>query len=135
MKIKKTLFFLMLVLAGATGFADNITLMNQTSYPNKKQNSRMVIQWATSTKEVQEANQAITSKTQLNPNSMQALNQTGKINMSVPKGSEYFRVLVWSTSTNGPDLLTNWVQVVPNKTYKLDNDYLVPAVLMAGTGC
>lgn len=48
---------------------------------------------------------------------------------------EYFRVLVWSDGKSEPDLLTNGVDVVPNKTYTVRDDLLVPAVLMAGTGC
>lgn len=133
MKLKKTMFFLSLLALSTTGFAENVVLMNQTSYPNK--GSKMMVQWASTTKDVQAGNQAITNGSKLNASTMQMLTQTGKVNVNLPNNAEYFRVLVWSKAGDSPDLLTNWVQIVPNKTYNLDSDHLVPAVLMAGTGC
>ena len=133
MKIKKLLFLLALLFLSATGFAENVVLMNKSSYPSK--GSKMMVQWASTTKEVQEGNQAITNGSKLNASTMQMLTQAGKVNVNLPKNAEYFRVLVWSKAGDSPDLLTNWVQIVPNKTYQLDSDHLVPAVLMAGTGC
>jgi hypothetical protein len=34
-----------------------------------------------------------------------------------------------------PDYTTNWIDITPDKTYTLGNDYLIPVVLMAGSGC
>lgn len=130
MKIK--LFFLALLIT-ATGFAENLVLENQTSYPIKT--SRMVIQWASTAKEVEEGNTALMYGLKLNPASLQELTQAGKVSLSIPQKAEYFRVLVWSKGEGDPDLHTNWVEVVPTKTYTLKAEHLVPSVLMLGTGC
>jgi hypothetical protein len=63
------------------------------------------------------------------------LSHTGQINLKVPGQASYFRILAWTKGTGEPNLLTNWVEVVPNKTYNLESSHLVPAVLMHGTGC
>ncbi len=123
---KKILFFLTLI---AAGFADNIVLENQTS------KSKIMVQWASTAKEVDDDNKAILNGDKPNPSTLQLLTKTGKVNVSIPKNAEYFRVLAWSKDQEDPDLLTNWVDVVPNKTYTLQADHLVPLVLMAGTGC
>ena len=133
--MKKILFFLSLLVVGATGFAENIVLMNQTGYPSKNQQSKIAVQWANSAKEVTDANNAVISGSKLNPDTMQAVTQTGKMKLNVPAKAEYFRVLAWSKAEGEPNLVTNWVEVVPNKTYTVKADHLVPAVLMAGTGC
>ncbi len=127
---KIVLFFL---LAISTSFAQDLVLHNETSYPIQK--SKIGIQWATSAKEIEESNQAITAGTKLNPDTIQLLSQSGKVHLTVPKKAEYFRLLVWSTGEGEPDLLTNWVDIVPNKTYTLKPDHLFPSVLMAGIGC
>ena len=132
---KIALFFLSLLVVATTAFADNLVLENQTSYPVKNQKSKMAIQWATSAKEVDAANNAVINGTKLNPKTLQVLTQTGKVNLNIPSKAEYFRVLVWSKGEGEPDLLTNWVDIVPNKTYTLKADHLVPSVLMSGTGC
>ena len=72
---------------------------------------------------------------QLNPQTLQVLTRSGTIQLSVPKKAEYFRVVAWSKGEGEPDLLTNWVDIVPNKVYTLQTDHLVPTVLMIGTGC
>ncbi len=131
--MKKIILFFLSLLATTTGFADTLVLENQTSYPAKKQ--KMAIQWATSARDVEEENTAVTHGYQLNPDSLQTLTQSGKVNLTIPKKAEYFRVLTWSKDKEDPDCLTNWVEVVPNKTYTLQSDHLVPVVLMAGTGC
>lgn len=118
-----------------TGFADSFVLNNQISGFNNNTKSRMVIQWASSVKEVEENNKDIQQADKLNVSSLQAVNETGKITIDIPKNVEYFRLLVWSKETKAPDLLTNWVDVIPNKTYTINNDYLVPLVLMSGMGC
>ncbi len=134
--MKKTmLFFLWLIVVSATGFAENLVLENQTPYPSKNQKSKIAVQWATSAKEVDEGNNALLHGLKLNPDTMQVLTQSGKISLSIPKKAEYFRVLAWSKGEGDPDFHTNWVEIVPNKTYTLKADHLVPSVLMSGTGC
>ena len=131
--MKKTLFFFGLLVFAATGFADNLVLVNQTTYPAK--NSKMAIQWVNSGTQVDEENSAVISGTQLNPDTLQVLTQAGKVNLTIPEKAEFFRVVVWSKGQGDPDLLTNWVEIVPKKTYTLEADHLVPSVLMIGTGC
>lgn len=130
---KITLFILSLLVIAATGFADIIVLDNQTSYP--KENSKMAVQWASTAKEVQEANQALMHGSKMNTGAMHILTQSGKIKLNIPASAEFFRVLVWTKGKGDPDLHTNWVDIVPNKTYTLTDDLLVPCVLMPGTGC
>lgn len=132
---KMMLFFFTLLVVATTGFAENLVFENQTSYPNKSQKSKIAIQWATSAKEVADGNNALMYGSKLNASGLKVLTQTGKINLSIPKNAVYFRVLVWTKGKGDPDLLTNWVDVVPNKTYTLEADHLVPTVLMSGTGC
>lgn len=132
---KIMMFFCALLIIATTGFADNLVLENQTSYPIKNQKSKIAIQWASSAKEVEEGNNAVLNGTKINPSTLQVLSQVGKVNLSIPKKAEYFRVLVWLKGEGDPDFLTNWVDIVPNKTYTLKPDHLVPSVLMAGTGC
>ena len=130
---KTTLFILSLLTLAATGFADCVRLENQTPYPKEK--SKMAVQWATSTKDVHEGNEAIIHGTKMNPGSMQMITKTGPVKLKIPKNAEYFRVLVWSQGKGDPDLITNWVDIVPNKSYILKGDHLIPSVLMSGTGC
>jgi len=132
--MKKIILFLFLAL-GATGFAENLILENQTPYPMKNQKSKMAIQWANSAKQVDEANHAVAHKLPLNSSTLQTLPRAGKLTLTIPQNAEYFRVLVWSKGEGEPDLLTNWVDITANKTYKLKTDHLVPTVLMLGTGC
>lgn len=132
--MKKLLFFLSLLVVTTTGFAENLVLENQTSY-SKNQKSKIAIQWATTAKEVDDGNKAMINGSALNPDTIQILSQSKKIKLSIPKNAEYFRILAWSQGEGDPDFLTNWVDVVPNKTYTLQEDHLVPSVLMLGTGC
>ncbi len=131
--MKKIVLFFLLV--ATTGFAENFILENQTSYPIKNPKSKVAIQWASSAKEVEESNRVLINGSKLNPETLQPLTQSGKVNLTIPKMAEYFRVLVWSKGIGEPDLLTNWVDIVPNKTYTLKTDQLIPSVLMAGSGC
>ena len=134
--MKKTMLFFFSLFAFATGgFADNIVLDNQSAYPMKNQKSKIAIQWASSAKEVEEGNSVVIHGGKLNANSMEAITQSGKINLTIPKKAQYFRILAWSKGEGEPDLLTNWVDVVPDKTYTLKADHLSPAILMLGTGC
>ncbi len=110
-------------------------LENQTPYPLKNQKSKIAVQWANSGKEVDEGNHAMMHGLKLNPETLQVITHSGKVYLNIPKKAEYFRVLAWSKGEGDPDLLTNWVDVQPNKTYTLEADHLVPAILMLGTGC
>lgn len=123
--------FLFLALA-SIGFAEQIVLDNETSYPSNR--SKIAVQWATSAKEVQENNHASLHGLKMKGN-MQVLKQSGKIDLKVPKKAGYFRVLVWSKGEGDPDFVTNWIDIEPNKTYTLTDDYLTPTVLMSGMGC
>lgn len=130
--MKKILLF---VLLGVAAFAENFILDNQTDYPLPEGKSKMAIQWAASAREVQEKNEALIQAIKLNPDALQALSQQGKVKLNIPKQTEYFRVLVWPKGKGSPEFLTNWVEVIPNTTYLLTGDHLVPAVLMIGMGC
>ena len=101
----------------------------------KDQKSKIAVQWAASAREVEEYNQALMYGPPLDQKTMQVLTQSRKNNLKVPEKAQHFRVLLWSKGEGDPDFLTNWVEVVPNKTYILDQDHLVPVVLMSGTGC
>lgn len=129
---KIVLLFLTLV---ATGFAENIIFDNETSFPNKNQKSKIAVQWAASGEEVDEGNEALMHGEKLDPKSLHVVKQAGKVTIRIPKNAEYFRVLAWSNGEGDPDLHTNWVDIVPDKTYTLREDQLVPTVLMQGTGC
>jgi len=131
--MKKLILFFLIV--ATTGFADHFILENQTSYPNKNQKSKIAIQWANSAKEVNENNMASMYGTKLNKSTLQPLKQTGTIDVTIPKNVQYFRVVAWSNGDGEPDLVTNWIEIVPDRTYTLDGDHLVPVVLMQGTGC
>ncbi len=131
--MNKILLFFFFSLGAATGFAQNLVLENQTSYPMEK--TKIAIQWAASAKEVNESNNALISGEKLNPSTLHMLSKTGKVNLSIPDKAEYFRVLIWSKSEEDPDFHTNWVDIVPNKTYTLKTEHLVPSVLMSGMGC
>ena len=134
MKIKTMILsVLSLFIIAATGFADNLILENQTTYPSENQKVKIAVQWATSAKEVEEGNKAITYSQPLK--ALETLKESGKVSLNIPEKAEYFRVLVWSKGEGEPDLLTNWVEIIPNKSYTLKPDHLVPAILMLGTGC
>ena len=135
MKKIKLLFLSLLLIGTTAGFAENLVLENQTDYPLKNQKSKMAVQWASSAKEVDEGNNALLNGSKLNSKTLQVLHQSGKVALSIPKKAEYFRVLAWSKGEGDPDFLTNWVEIVPNKTYTLKTEHLVPTVLMSGTGC
>ena len=125
-------FFIFFAVAA---FSDHFILENETSYPLQHEHSKMAIQWASSAKEVQEHNQSSIAGTKLNPETLQAIAKQGKTKLSIPKNAQYFRVVVWLKGEGSPALLTNWVELVPNKSYRLKSDHLIPAVLMSGMGC
>ncbi len=133
--MKKIMACLLQLLVISVGFAESIVINNQTTFPAENQKSKLAIQWASTAKEIQEANRAIIYGLKLPPDSLQVISKSGEMTLSIPKNAEHFRVLVWSKDEEMPDLLTSWVDVVPNKLYKLQKDQLVQAVLMSGAGC
>ncbi len=128
--MKKIALFLLFT---TTLIAETITFNNQTSYPTSQ--SKMAIQWANTAREVDEQNKALLYEKKLNSDTLQTITQTGKTKLTPPNRAQQFRVLVWSKGTGDPDYTTNWIDITPNKTYTLENDYLIPVVLMPGTGC
>ncbi|MCX6990710.1 MAG: hypothetical protein NTX49_06590 [Chlamydiae bacterium] len=133
--MKKILFFLAMLILSATGFADNVVINNQTSHPSKKLQSRMAVQWASTAQAVDDANKAMMCGKPLDMSQVQTIDKSGKITLTIPKDAEHLRLLVWTKSSVEPDLVTNWVDIVPNKTYMIKTDQLVPVVLMPGSGC
>jgi len=130
MKKVACVFFLMLIATAAV--ADSFVLNNQISKPT---HHKIVIQWATSAKDVEENNTQLKQGKKLNPHSLQTVTRAGKINLNIPKNAEYFRILEWTKGTIEPDFLTNWVDIMPKKTYTLNQDILIPFVLISGMGC
>jgi len=133
--MKKIVVFFFLMLVVTTGFTDSFVLDNKTSNFTNNKKSRMMIQWADSAKDVEESNNRIKQGKKLNPHSLHLLTQNGKINLDIPKNVKYFRVLAWSKGEVEPDLLTNWVDIIPGKVYTLNEDHLIPLALMSGMGC
>lgn len=119
----------------AAAFSENLIFENETAHPIQHESSKMAIQWAFSAKEVQEHNQALIQGAKLNASTLQAVVKQGKMKFSIPKNAEYFRVVVWLKGKESPSLITNWVEIVPNKLFQLKSDHLIPAVLMSGMGC
>lgn len=133
--MKKIALFLSMLVVVTAGFAEDFILENQTSYPSKKNESKIAIQWATTAKEVDENNKALIHGLKWDASTLQIVEKKGKIKFTIPEKAEHFRVLVWSKNEQEPDLVTNWVDIVPNKTYTLKTDHLVPVLLMSGSGC
>lgn len=131
----KTLFFLATFILSAAGFADNVAIDNQTSHPSKKRQSRMAVQWASSAQAVDDANKAMMGGKPLDMSQVQIIDKSGNVTLTIPKDAGHLRILVWTKSSGEPDLVTNWVDVVPNKTYMIKTDQLIPVVLMPGSGC
>lgn len=118
-----------------TAHSEQFMIDNQTAYPARHQKFNIAVQWANSSKDI-EVKQPVTAQgLKKHSVTLKLLTQIGKINISSPNKAEYFRVLVWSKSTNDPTFVTNWVNIVPNKTYTLNKEHLIPVALMAGTGC
>jgi len=130
--MKKIVLFCLFAI---TLFSESFILENQTSYPTDNGKSKLAVQWASSAKEVQEHNQALLQELKMNPATTQTLSKQGTLKLSFPKNSEYFRVLVWPKGKGNLEFLTNWIEIVPNKTYLLKREHLIPAVLMYGMGC
>ncbi len=133
--MKKTLAALFLILISVSAIADSLILNNQVSKPTNNKKYKTVIQWANSTKDVEENNIQLKEGKPLNPHSLKTISGVGKLKITIPKKAGYFRVLVWTKSSRDPAFLTNWVYVVPEKAYTLNKDILIPFVLISGMGC
>ncbi|KTC92258.1 hypothetical protein [Legionella cincinnatiensis] len=133
--MKKILVYLCLNLMASGVFGSNIVLENKTDYPEKGKLGKIAVQWAVSAKAIQKANKSILNGSTFNSSSLVMLSQKGKIQLITPNDARYFRLVAWSNDNNEPEFLTNWVDIVPNKTYVVNQNQLVPRVLMAGAGC
>ncbi len=133
--MKKILFSICLIFMSSVVLADNIMIDNKTNYPEKEKPGKIAVQWAVSAKAAQRANRNILNGSTLNSSSLMMLTQKGKIQLTSPQKARYFRVVVWSSDKPEPDLLTNWVGIVPNKNYVVNQNQLVPTVLISGAGC
>lgn len=131
----KTVLFFIGIFAASISFGKTIILDNEISLAEKKSATKVGIQWALSAKEVQAENNKMQQGLKLNPHSFKMISQQGKVTLTLPDNAKYFRVLAWSKSESEPDLLTNWVNIVPDKTYMIDAEHLMPAVLIFGMGC
>ncbi|KGP62846.1 hypothetical protein EP47_14290 [Legionella norrlandica] len=133
--MKKILVYFYLYSMTSAALADHIVLNNETSYPEKGKLGTIAVQWAFTAEDTQKANKNIIGGSRLDLSSLVILPQKGQIQLISPNHAQYFRVMVWSSEKPEPDMLTNWVEIVPNKTYTVNQDFLIPAVLMSGAGC
>ncbi|HAU1200257.1 TPA: hypothetical protein ACF5XO_000018 [Legionella pneumophila] len=133
--MNKILIYLCLYFMTSITLAGKIVIYNKTNYPVKDNSRKIAVQWVATVEATQKANKIIINGSKLDLNSLKIITQKGKNQLTLPNDSHYFRVVVWSTGKQQPDLLTNWVDIVPNKTYIINQDQLVPAILMSGTGC
>jgi hypothetical protein len=133
--MKKIVLGFLLMLISVSAIADSLILNNQVSKPINNKKYKTVIQWASSAKDVEENNIQLKKGEPLNPHSLQVISGVGKFNIKIPKKAGYFRILVWTKSSRNPAFLTNWVDVVPKKTYTLNKDILIPFVFISGMGC
>ena len=121
-------FFALCLFFTTALFADQFTLQNETPF------RQIAIQWASSAREVQESNDSIMQNDPLSKKGLYYPRQK-TATISIPKKAAYFRVLIWESKQNLPEFLTNWVEIVPDKTYLLKEDHLTPILLMNGMGC
>jgi hypothetical protein len=120
-------FFAACLFFTTTLFADSFILENKTSY-------KIAVEWASSARMVQESNDLLMQGESVALSKLYRPRQT-KTTIAIPSNASYFRVLVWQVKKGAPDLLTNWVEIVPDKTYLLTEDHLTPVLLMNGMGC
>lgn len=133
--MNRLLFFWILLWIASTTWGDSFVLNNQALHAIHSKKSSFLIQWATSSKEVEENNMRLKQGKKLNPDSLQIMTQIRKISVEIPTTAKYFRILVWSKGVEEPDFLTNWVDIVPRKNYTLNKEHLIPFVLLSGMGC
>jgi len=121
-------FLAFCLLLTATLIADSFKLNNETSFP------KISVEWASSAREAQEKNEALMQGEATNPLKLYSPNGA-KSKIAIPKDAAYFRILVWKGQGTLPELLTNWVEIIPDKTYLLKDEHLTPVLLMNGMGC
>lgn len=110
----------------ASLLADSFTLENKTSF------QKIAIQWASCARVAQESNDALLQG-ELPKGLYYPKKVTAKV--KIPSGASYFRLLVWESKEKNPTFLTNWVVIVPDKTYLIDDEHLTPILLLNGMGC
>ena len=93
------------------------------------------MQWVVSAKAIQKANENTVRDLALNPGSLMFINQKGATRLDIPNKARYFRLVVWTSYKKKPDLLTNWVNIVANKIYVVNQNQLITKALAAGSGC
>lgn len=128
----KTILFFSLFMATAL-FADVITIDNQTNYPGKKSNTKIGVQWASSSQEMNQ--KTIGTMHQIDEKADFALSKEGKNQLNVPSHAKYFRVCLWTNGDSAPEYITSWVLIVEDKNYTLKQNDFYPAVLSSGSGC
>lgn len=128
----KRFFLLSLCVVGSL-FGDKIILENQTPYPSKASKSKMELQWATSSEEMNDKN--INTVYQMQGPESTVPVTVGKNQINVAPNQKYFRILVWTKEGTAPTYVTSWVPIVPDKTYRLQEKDLYFSVLTAGSGC
>jgi hypothetical protein len=119
-------FFFFYLFLTTTLFSDQLILDNETSF------QKVAVEWAPSARVVQESNESLMQGN--NPSNIYYLTST-KSKITIPTNMIYFRVLVWQTKGKLPDLLTNWIEIVPEKAYLVQDEDLTPILLMNGMGC
>lgn len=133
--MKKIVISFFLCFINSLVFADTITIDNLSNYPSTTSTDKMMVQWATTAEATQKINETIINDQILDANAMTALTQKGKSQLTLPTDARYFRIMVWIGKAQGPDFLTNWVAIIPGKTYELQQNQLVPKIMMTGSGC
>jgi hypothetical protein len=108
-------------------FADSITLENKSTHP------KIAVQWASSARVAQDSNDALMQGDPLPKDLYYPRKEISKI--TIPANASYFRIVAWDSKNKNPDYLTNWVEIVPDKTYEIDDEHLTPVLLMNGMGC
>lgn len=133
--MKKILVYFGLIFMTQIAFSNTIIIENKTNYPEKNKDEAIAVQWAVSANATENANRGILNAEGVNSNFFMLLTQKGKNQLALPNEARYFRIIVWFNNKQEPVLLTNWVDVVPEKTYVVNQNQLVHRVLMSGAGC
>lgn len=127
-------FFLWLsLIVGTTLFAETITIDNQTQYPDKKTATKIGVQWAGSSKEMNQ--KSIETMYQNDEQLDTLLSKVGKNQIDIPADAKYFRLCIRSNKDPASDYVTSWVLIVAGKHYTLEQENFYPAVLSSGSGC
>jgi hypothetical protein len=119
-------YFALCLFFATTLFADQMIFENKSSY------SKLALEWASSARVAQESNEALMQGDK--PTKLYSIKKPYS-KITIPPNASYFRVLAWETSSNTPELLTNWVEIIPGKTYELKDEHLTSSLLLNGMGC